>query len=175
MTIKEALLGKEIPKEIKDNLVLFDVSYLSFDGVTRHGQLVVHKNVAMELKEIFNDLLRIKFPIDKVTPISAYNWSDEDSMSDNNTSVFNYRFIYGTNRLSNHSYGLAIDINPALNPYVASDGKIFPTGAVYNPERPGALKRGSEAVFIFTSRGWEWGGEWEHKDWQHFQKIKKLI
>ena len=171
MTIKEALLGKEIPKKIKDNLVLLDVPYFSFDGTIKEGQLIIHKKVAEELKEIFGAFLKIKFPIEKVTPISAYNWSDEDSMLANNTSAFNYRLIYDTNRLSNHSYGLAIDINPALNPYVAPDGKILPLGAIYNPKRPGTFKEGSEAVYIFTSRGWEWGGEWERKDWQHFQKI----
>lgn len=37
--------------------------------------------------------------------------NDNKSMSANNTSAFNYRVISGTKKLSNHSYGLAIDIN----------------------------------------------------------------
>ena len=59
MTIKEALLGKGIPKKIKDNLVLLDVPYFSFDGTIKEGQLIIHKKVAEELKEIFVAFLKI--------------------------------------------------------------------------------------------------------------------
>src|SRR3989344_3798220 len=171
ITLEEALAGKEIPEEIKNNLILINVFYFSFDGLTHSGQLVVHKKVAYELMKIFDELLKIKFPIEKVIPVSAYSWIDEDSMLANNTSAFNYHLIYGTNKLSNHSYGLAIDINPRTNPYVAEDGKIFPAGASYNSGKPGAIAKGDEVVSLFTSRGWEWGGSWQdRKDWQHFEK-----
>lgn len=101
-------------------------------------------------------------------------------MADNNSSAFNYRFVYGTNQVSNHSFGLAVDINPALNPYVAIDGKIFPSGAIYDPHRSGTLVEGDKVVSLFESKGWEWGGKGvavagsQLKDWQHFQKILKL-
>ncbi|MEK7558335.1 MAG: M15 family metallopeptidase [Patescibacteria group bacterium] len=170
MTLEEALAGKKIPEKIRENLVLTDISYFSFDGLVHRGQLVVHKQVENELKEIFDAIFKIKFIVEKAVPVSAYGWSDEDSMSANNTSAFNYRLIYGTDRLSNHSYGLAVDINPFINPYIASDGKVFPADASYNPDKPGALKENDKVVSLFTSRGWEWGGRWNPKDWQHFQK-----
>ena len=77
-------------------------------------------------------------------------------MADNNSSAFNYRLVYGTNHVSNHSFGLAIDINPRQNPYIAIDGKIFPEGAEYNIKMPGTLVAGDKVVSLFESKGWEW-------------------
>jgi peptidoglycan LD-endopeptidase CwlK len=170
MTLEEALAGKEIPKEIKNNLVLVSVPHFSFDMEVRMGQLVVHKEVAEEVKQIFEKLVEKRFPIRQITPIVAYSWDDNVSMAANNTSAFNYRFIFGTNRLSYHSYGRAIDINPAINPYIQNDGTVVPPGAYYDPTKPGTVTQ--EIASIFKSYGWEWGGDWKTEtDWQHFQKL----
>lgn len=165
----EALAGKEIRNEIRDVLALIEVPYISFDGEIHKGQLVVHTDVAEEVRQIFDALLERRFPIARVIPIVAYGWDDDASMAANNTSAFNYRLIRGTNRLSNHSYGRAIDINPALNPYTQYDGEVVPRGARYDAARPGTVT--DDIALLFKSHGWEWGGEWSpHKDWQHFQK-----
>ena len=170
MTLEEALAGKEIPNEIKNNLTLVSVPYFSFGGEVRDGQLVVHKEVASEVQEIFKKLLERRFPIQQIVPIVAYDWNDNASMSANNTSAFNYRFIYGTNRLSYHSYGRAIDINPAINPYSQNNGTIVPPDARYDITNPGTIT--IEIASLFKSRGWEWGGDWKTEtDWQHFQKL----
>ncbi len=168
MSLGEAIGGKEIPDEIKKTLALVNVSYLSFETEIREGQLVVHEKVAAEVEQLFTALLEIRFQIEQIIPIAVYGWDDAVSMAKNNTSAFNYRVIHGTNRLSNHSYGLALDINPALNPYTQYDGKVVPLGARYNLEKPGTITEGIAS--LFKARGWEWGGDWLRKDWQHFQK-----
>jgi peptidoglycan L-alanyl-D-glutamate endopeptidase CwlK len=178
ITLLKAIAGTQAPKEIVESLALIDINYISTDGMLHTGQLVVHKDVAQELKEIFAQLLVWQFPIEKAVPVVIYNWSDDKSMADNNTSAFNYRNIYGTEELSNHSYGLALDINPKYNPYVAIDGTIFPEGAEYKPEISGTLLN-DKVVNLFESKGWQWGGKGIAvgntvvKDWQHFQKIKQ--
>lgn len=53
--------------------------------------------------------------------------------------------------LSIHSWGAAIDINPAQN----------------MPGVAGNLP--SELVRLFESAGWQWGGRWKSKDPMHFQ------
>lgn len=170
-SLREALEGIEVPREIRNTLVLSTVSYLSFDGLIHSGQLVIHQELESEVKAIFAELRSIEFPIEKVIPIGAYGWDDEASMADNNSSAFNYRFILGTTRLSNHSFGRALDLNPMLNPYNARDGKVHPPGATHNPAVPGTLFKGSEAVRIFTERGWIWGGNWTVPvDYQHLEK-----
>ncbi len=169
MTLAEALAGKEIPKEIRDTLVLVDIPYLSFGGEVRQGQLVVHIEVVEEVKNIFYTLQEARFPIQEMVPVVAYGWDDDVSMEANNTSAFNYRVIFGTDRLSNHSYGRAIDINPVQNPYTQRDGIVVPLGAQYDPAQPGTIT--ADIAAVIKSYGWEWGGDWkERKDWQHFEK-----
>jgi hypothetical protein len=170
MTLEEALAGVEIPEHIRESLVLVDIPYVSFDGRMHKGQLVVHKNVAEEVVEIFQKISATGFPIQHAIPIVTYHWDDEVSMSDNNTSAFNYRVIHCTDQVSNHSRGLAIDINPLFNPCNAIDGTIQPAAGVYDPSRAGTIRPDDEIVSIFTSRGWRWLGHRERKDWQHFDK-----
>lgn len=169
MTLDEACAGKEIPKDISDTLTLIAVPFLSFDGEVCEGELVVHADLAEETKEIFNTLFEKRFLIERMVPVVMYGWDDDASMAANNSSAFNYRFIAGTDRLSNHSFGRAIDINPFQNPYTQRDGKVVPEGAQYDPSQPGTVTEDIAAVF--KSHGWQWGGDWQdRKDWQHFEK-----
>lgn len=171
LSFDDAIAGTTAPQEIIDTLALIDVRYVSFDGLTHQGQLVVHKAAAPEAREAFEALHSLSFPILKAVPVVAYGWDDEASMADNNSSAFNYRTILETDRLSNHSFGLAIDINPLLNPYTSRSKKVYPEGAVYDPGEPGTFVPGSDAVRAFLSRGWYWGGSWESVvDWQHFER-----
>lgn len=170
LTLEQALGGKEIPHPIRETLVLIDVEYWSFSECERTGQMVIHWELATEVKAIFAEIKVACFPIEKIIPISAYGWSDDASMEDNNSSAFNYRSIVGGVNLSQHAYGRAIDINPRFNPYV-KDGIILPPGAVYDPEVPGTITQDGPVVEAFLKRGWDWGGNWQRlKDWQHFEK-----
>jgi len=167
---EEAVTGQIIPQNNKDDLVLINVRYFSFDHKLHGGQLLVNKAVANDLTEIFNFIEETKFPINKVIPISEYNWSDDESMKDDNTSCFNYRFVSGTRVLSLHAKGLAIDINPGENPYI-KNGITTPAGSVYDSTSPGTITEFSDLVNKFKERGWNWGGDWNTlKDYQHFQK-----
>ena len=171
-TLSEALAGKDIPNEIKENLRLVDVYYYSFDKKLHKGQLVIHKDLVNDIKWIFDMLKEKKFPIKSVIPVVRYNWSDDQSMKANNTSAFNYRLVANTNRFSNHSTGRAIDINPWQNPQII-DGKASPKGAVYNPKIKGTISKLSIVVKLFKDRGWNWGGDWKTRtDYQHFEKLK---
>lgn len=170
LTFEEAISGLTIPDIVKKNLILVNVNYYSFDGKIHQGQLVVHKDVKKDIEDIFEVILKRKFPIKQVVPISVYDWSDEKSMQDNNTSAFNYRTIEGTKTLSKHSTGKAIDINPLLNPQIKR-GKTIPKGSTYNENTAGTILKESWLVREFTKRGWQWGGNWKStKDYQHFEK-----
>ncbi len=163
--------GLSVPEEIRSELTSIEVDYVAFSGSLEKGTLIVHKDLAKELSEIFYILCEQKFPIDKIAPLESYGWNDEKSMQDNNTSAFNYREIIGTNTISNHSSGRAIDINPLLNPYYARDGKVHPEGATYDPPVPGTLTKDLFVVELFKRYGWTWLGERaEYPDYQHFEK-----
>lgn len=169
-SFEEAISGKEIPKEITRNLVLLNVEYYSFDDKLHRGQIVLHKRAEKDIKEIFEIIKSIKFPISKVIPVVKYHWSDEASMNDNNTSAFNYRKVKGQKVLSFHSYGLAIDINPIQNPHIKRY-LIQPSNTKYDSKAAGTILKNSRIVQEFKKRGWQWGGTWRSsKDYQHFEK-----
>ncbi len=171
-TLESALAGSTAPLEILQCLTLVDIPYIGFDDSEHVGQLIVHYEVAGEVKEIFKELYAVRFPIARMVPIAAYNWDDNASMEDNNCSGFNHRRIIATDMLSNHSLGRAIDINPVQNPYFAANGKVYPIGAQYEPNQPGTLYPESIVVKLFKERGWRWLGEREEcTDYQHFDKI----
>lgn len=64
---------------------------------------------------------------------------------------YNARFIAGTTSLSNHSFGLALDLNVPGNQ----------RGTVGEMDR--------DVVSIFKSWGFTWGGDWGYTDPMHFE------
>ena len=151
------------------------VTYLDFQKKRVTGVLIVHKDVAPEVRDIFRDLFRRGFQIERITPIEEFNGDDDASMAANNTSAFNCRDVTGQpGKFSNHSWGRAIDINPLINPYVKGDKVYPPEGRKYlnrELDLPGSINSGGYVVKRFLKAGWKWGGDWsELKDYQHFEK-----
>jgi D-alanyl-D-alanine carboxypeptidase len=148
------------------------LSYWSFDGRARIGRLVVNERVARDVVAVFRRLYAARFPIRRMVPVSRYHGSDDASMAADNTSGFNCRFVSGTSRWSMHAYGLAIDVNPVENPYVAGARVSPPAGRRYldrGRRRPGMAAEGGVLVQAFAAAGWEWGGHWRASaDYQHF-------
>jgi hypothetical protein len=170
LTLAEALGNQNIPERIKKKLDLVELEYYAPDGKLHRGQVVIDKSLKADLVKIFQQLKDAKFPIAKMIPVSHYDFSDDQSMADNNTSAFNYRVIEGTNRLSNHALGRAIDLNPLFNPFI-KNGETKPANAKYDPTIPGTITKNGLVVKIFKKHGWKWGGNWRSlKDYQHFEK-----
>ncbi len=171
MRFAEAIEGTTAPEEIIDGLSLVDVLYYSFDGEKHHGQIVVSNACEDDIFEIFTLIEKLKFPVGRVIPITAYQWDDHNSMADNNSSSFNFRVIEGTTKLSLHSFGRAVDINPVQNPVIYPTGVTAPAGATYVPTAAGAFRTDHPIVREFLKRGWHWGGNFDQpKDYHHFEK-----
>lgn len=83
--------------------------------------------------------------------------------------TFNWRPIAGTNRLSMHSFGIAIDINTEYSHYWR-DAKPNSKG-IYEYKN----KIPFEIVRIFEKHGFIWGGKWYHYDTMHFEYRPELI
>lgn len=178
MTWRQAIDGvaPECPQSILDQLQLMDVVYYGEDGKIHKGQLVIAKDLAPDIDEIFKLAYDLKFPITSVIPAADARyrkdgkWDDELTMEVNNTSAFNYRAITLGKKLSMHATGRAIDINPRQNPYIKG-GVILPANGVYDPKVPGTLTADHPITKRFLSLGWTWGGAWDtRKDYQHFEK-----
>lgn len=168
MTLDEALRGSAAPPEILANQILLDVPFVDFEGEKRTGQIVVARDVAVEVAAIFAEIYG--FPIAQIVPLVAFDWSDDASMKANNCSCFNYRVKVGKTELSAHALGRAVDINPLLNPYISGEVTL-PLGAIYDETARGTLLSDRVVVRAFESRGWEWGGRWTSLlDYHHFEK-----
>lgn len=171
MSFAEAIEGSAAPLSVIDSLSLVEVIYYSFDGLRHQGQMMVDARLEDDIYEIFLLAEKLKFPVGKVIPVVAYRWEDGDSMADNNSSGFNFRVIEGTNKLSLHSFGRAIDINPVQNPVIYPTGMIAPDKAAYRPKNKGTFTAGHPVVQELIRRGWHWGGNFEQpKDYHHFEK-----
>lgn len=172
----------EIQPEITfEELRYVHILHFDFDGYSTEGELICNEWIADDLLDIFYELYRNEYRLEKVLLIDEYEGDDTASMEDNNTSCFNYRPVEGSTHLSKHALGLAIDINPFYNPYItyAEDGSevISPASSSAYADRsvnfPYKIDEDDLCYKLFTQHGFTWGGNWNNvKDYQHFQKVK---
>lgn len=165
---------KGCPVARKD-LRYVQVLHYNAEGEELQGEIVCHKDIADDLVEIFRELHRSRYPIERIRLIDHYGADDTRSMRANNSSAFNYRVVAGTKVLSKHSYGKAIDINPLYNPFVKRNGKVEPAEAGRYANRTARFKykitRGNLCYRLFKRHGFTWGGDWRYsKDYQHFER-----
>ncbi len=155
------------------------VQHVDFQGKTQQGLIVCNKTISRDLREIFADLYKAQYPIERIRPISEYGNDDERSMQANNTSCYCYRPIEGSKKLSNHARGLAVDINPLYNPCVRrkKDGTLLIQPSTGKPyvDRSRTFKykitKSDLCYRLFVQHGFRWGGNWRTlKDYQHFEK-----
>lgn len=162
----------------REDLRYVHVRHMGFDGEVKDGELVVNKAIADDVLAIFEELYKADYPIEKVRLVDEYDADDEASMSDNNSSAFNFRFISHTTRISKHGLGMAVDINTRYNPYVKTvDGKLSiepANGADYvdrSKDFPHKIGHEDLCYKLFKEHGFTWGGDWTHsKDYQHFER-----
>jgi len=79
-----------------------------------------------------------------------------------------WRFITGTNRLSSHSFGIAIDLNVRKSHYWRWD----------TPSQLETFTRKdwpTEIIETFERHGFIWGGKWWHYDTMHFEYRPEII
>lgn len=187
-SVKERITGISYPESgctvPYEDLAYVGLLYFDFNGQSQNGELICNKAIAQDMVEIFYELYRNEYQIEHVRLIDEYGGDDTASMADNNTSCFNYRVVDGTTSLSNHAYGLAIDINPYYNPYVVfnkngdGDTYISPPGSEIYADRSQdfayKIDENDLCYRLFTEHGFTWGGNWNNtKDYQHFQKKLK--
>ncbi|MCX7068051.1 MAG: M15 family metallopeptidase [Methylococcales bacterium] len=83
----------------------------------------------------------------------------------NTSGTFNWRVISGTDRLSNHSFAVAIDINTKYADYWQwAKGEYQYKNSIPH-----------QIVEIFEKYGFIWGGKWYHYDTMHFEYRPELL
>ncbi|MCM1122172.1 MAG: M15 family metallopeptidase [Eubacterium sp.] len=184
--IKQRITGISYPETgctvPYEDLNYVGLTYIDFNGEEQKGELICNKAIAQDMVEIFYELFRNGYQLERVRLIDEYDGDDTLSMMDNNTSCFNYRVVDGTDSLSKHALGCAIDINPFYNPYVVfnrgANGETYisPKGSEIYADRsqdfPYKIDENDLCYRLFTEHGFTWGGNWNScKDYQHFQIV----
>jgi len=156
------------------------INRVDYDHHVARGTLVLRASATGAMVAVFKAAIHDRFPIKSMHPTDYYydqgrrtpTQSDEAAMRAGNTAAFNCRPVTGNPyRVSQHSYGNAIDINTIQNPYVTGS-RVYPdTGRPYldrSPYRTGMILRGGVIASKMASLGWPWGARWSHPDYQHF-------
>lgn len=155
------------------------ISHWSSESEERVGEMVCNKAIAQEILDIFRQLYRAHYVIESLRLIDDFEADDERSMRANNTSCFCYRRVAGSQKLSRHALGMAVDVNPLYNPCVrikaGGQRTVQPATATPYADRrgrfPQKISKSDLAYRLFTSHGFRWGGVWRSvKDYQHFEK-----
>ena len=158
-----------------DKLSYLQLKYWDFKGKERVGELIVNSTISNKVCKVFGSLYSSSYPIRQMRLVSDFKANDNTSMKADNTSAFNCRLMTGSKiKWSNHSFGLAIDLNPLENPYISKSGKVSPKEAAKFVKRvhtnKAVLLKDDVAVKAFIDAGFIWGGSWHTiKDYQHFE------
>lgn len=161
--------SKAVYKCLKKHNVMTSISFKKYNrnGKSVNASQECHVAVAQSVKAIFDELYQQKVLLPEN---GGYNW----------------RYMNNRNKvnppMSNHAFGVAIDLNPTWNPYFTVG---FPKTQLYQPR--GAYKPGNSPSSLsfgkdhpvprtFAKYGWVWGarytaGDSAIPDYMHFEII----
>ena len=138
------------PEAVKKNLVNVSFAGKKVLFTRLHGASAALEKVDQELAPLLASKPELKL------------WTN------NLGGTFNWRKIEGTDRLSTHSFGIAIDLNAGKAKY-------------WRWEKPSTLVSFSrkdfpvELIEIFERHGFVWGGKWYHYDTMHFEYRPEIL
>lgn len=116
---------------------------LAWSPKDRLSTIRIHRKCAHSLSTVLNDIFdAYERKQEKIETVGLHLYG----------GAYNFRMMRGSTRLSMHSYGCAIDIDPEHNQFGDAHGRM--------PQ---------DVVALFRAQGWTWGGTWSKPDAQHFQ------
>jgi hypothetical protein len=161
--------GCPVPLE---DLRYVTLTFKGFDRRAHTGELVLHADVAGEVTEVFEELFEAGFPIEEMRLPNSADMAAPPTGDGNNTAATVCRNTRGASTPSAHASGLAIDVNPFMNPYRNGDLVLPERAGAYLDRgwrRPGMIHADGVVVRAFERIGWTWGGTFRSvSDRMHF-------
>lgn len=156
------------------DLAYLTLPYCDFDGQVSTGHMLCSKAIADEVLDIFEELFFNTYPIHSIE--IAEDFADKQtavlttleaaSKGSNNTTCLMYK--KNGDELDKSAYGMAIDINPLLNPDTTGTDTM-PRNAIRYKDRENAeltytenwafIKPDADIIKTFEKYGWKWCGE----------------
>jgi hypothetical protein len=150
ITTQQAIIRYGFPKKMPDYLTTINLPYpmrLSWDIDVKVNKITCHKLVAENFTNVFNDILK-EYGYEKIVELGIDLYG----------GCFNFRKMRGGSDFSRHSWGIAIDLDPARN-------LLRETSKTARFARPEYKKM----IDIFYKHGFESLGIEKNYDWMHFQ------
>lgn len=151
MTTQQITKKYGVPNETGNGyLVKIQLPYpmkLAWDTDTVVNTMMCHKLVSKKFLDVFNEIQRV-YGYEKIKELGIDLFG----------GCFNYRKMRGGNSWSTHSWGIAIDLDPARN-LLKETSK---TARFARPEYKAMID-------IFYKHGFESLGREKNYDWMHFQ------
>lgn len=148
------------------------VSFRGFDPKPHTGELVLHEDVARGAVSVFRTLFLARFPIEEMRLPTTADLDAPPTGDGNNTVGMVCRASRSSSEWSAHALGLAVDINPFMNPYTRGDLVLPELASSYTNRRrvrPGMILPDGVVVRAFRRIGWTWGGTFRSvRDPMHF-------
>jgi len=120
----------------------------------------------------------IKLPVTKIAGVDKKLYAigqeiaklpKKDRIWAEGATTYAYRVIKDTDRLSMHSFGIAIDLAPTKTQYWKDEAPSETAHIGYHNTMPLSIVR------IFEKHGFIWGGRWYHYDTMHFEYRPELF
>lgn len=143
------------------NVNILYYTYYDNEYLVQKGTLICDSEIAYDLLEIFYNLYKNKYPLTGVANDPAYIYSDECTED----------YEINELRANNITYckGKSVYINPLYNPYVSFDNEgnktVIPDNeyASYSDRESNKgmyfIDREDLAYYLFTQKGFLWGGD----------------
>ena len=150
MTTQQAIKKYGTPNEAGTYLVTINLPYpmrIAWDTKTTVIKMRCHKDVADNFTAVFNDLLA-HYGLEKIQELGIDLFG----------GCFNFRKMRGGTSWSKHSWGIAIDLDPARN-------KLKETSRTARFARP----EYKPMIDIFYKHGFISLGREKNYDWMHFE------
>jgi hypothetical protein len=155
-----------------EELRLLRLTFWGFDDQPHTGQLVLHHTVAADVVSVFRSLYAARFPIEEMRLVTRADLDAAPTGDGNVTAAYACRPVRGSTEWSAHAYGLAVDVNPFMNPYKSGDLVLPELASAYldrSWRRPGMIFADGPVVRAFENVGWTWGGTFSSVlDLHHF-------
>ncbi len=174
--IIEKIEGSSIQEDSPVNvseLAYLTLPYCDFDGQVSTGHMICAKSIADEVLDIFEELYTNTYPIKSIEIAEGFTDAqsavlttlEAASKGSNNTTCLMYK--KDGEEFDKSAYGMALDINPMLNPDVSGEDTM-PRNAIRYKDRENAeltytegwafIKEDSDIIKIFEKYGWKWCG-----------------
>lgn len=146
----QALYGRT-EEEVRKNLVKVDFLGGKVTVNGRHGAADALRRIGEDLQTLFAQNPKLA------------------KYSKNLGGTFSWRKVLNSSRMSAHSFGIAIDLDPDLGGYWEWEKSADYSSMTRRAAYP------AEIVRVFERHGFIWGGKWWHFDLMHFEYRPELI